>query len=111
MARYLLIVLALVSMLFHAWAGDRPRIVRTVLKGPHASQGVATEVVPPPGWQAGQPVPARRETTRSSWESGTALPFPSKLAALPSLSVEPSSLPTQPVRSASAASVKVTGLG
>ena len=37
-----------------ARAGSSPRIVKTVLRGPHAPQGVATEVVLPPGWQPGQ---------------------------------------------------------
>jgi putative tributyrin esterase len=30
--------------------------VKTVLRGPHAPQGVAAEVLLPPGWQPGQPV-------------------------------------------------------
>ncbi len=38
-----------------ARAGSTPRIVKTVLRGPHAPQGVATEVMLPPGWQPGQP--------------------------------------------------------
>jgi putative tributyrin esterase len=37
-----------------ARAGRSPRIVKTVLRGPHAPQGVATEVLLPPGWQPGQ---------------------------------------------------------
>jgi enterochelin esterase-like enzyme len=38
-----------------ARVADTPRLVKTVLRGPHAPQGVATEVVLPPGWQPGQP--------------------------------------------------------
>ena len=40
-----------------ARAADSPRLVKTVLQGPHAPEGVATEVVLPPGWQPGQPAP------------------------------------------------------
>jgi enterochelin esterase-like enzyme len=36
-------------------AGSAPRIVKTVLRCPHAPKGVAVEVVLPPGWQPGQP--------------------------------------------------------
>ena len=36
-------------------AGSPPRFVTTVLRGPHAPNGLPTEVVLPPGWQAGQP--------------------------------------------------------
>ncbi len=38
-----------------ARAGSSPRIVNAVFRGPHAPQGVATDVVLPPGWQPGQP--------------------------------------------------------
>jgi enterochelin esterase-like enzyme len=38
-----------------AWAGSDLRVAKTVLRGPHAPHGVATEVVLPPGWQPGQP--------------------------------------------------------
>ena len=38
-----------------ARAGSSPRIVKIVVEGPHAAEGVATEVVLPPGWQPGQP--------------------------------------------------------
>ena len=36
-------------------AGSSPRIVKTVLRGPHAPQGVATEVLLPSNWRPGQP--------------------------------------------------------
>ncbi len=36
-------------------AGDSPRVVRSVLRGPHAPLGVPTEVLLPPGWRPGQP--------------------------------------------------------
>ena len=38
-----------------ARAGTGSRIVKIVVAGPHAPEGVATEVVLPPGWQPGQP--------------------------------------------------------
>jgi enterochelin esterase-like enzyme len=38
-----------------ARAGSSPRIVKTVLRCPHAPQGVAVEVMLPPRWQPGQP--------------------------------------------------------
>jgi enterochelin esterase-like enzyme len=39
-----------------AGAGSQSRVVRTVVRGPHAPHGVATEVLLPAGWQPGQPV-------------------------------------------------------
>ena len=38
-----------------ARAENPPRIVKTVLRGPHAPQGVPTEVLLPAGWTPGQP--------------------------------------------------------
>ncbi len=40
---------------FLAQGASPPRIVKRVLSGPHAPQGVATEVLLPPDWRPGQP--------------------------------------------------------
>ncbi len=65
-----------------------PTIVTAALRGAHEPQGGTVEVLP----AAWQPGPEGRETIWSSWGPGTAMPFPSKLAGLPSWSVKPSSL-------------------